>query len=47
MKFLIIEKYGSYIVEAENIEEAVSKAYDSHTGYENIMAVVKAEETPI
>lgn len=47
MKFLIIEKFGTYFVEAEDIEEAVSKAYDSHTGYEYVMAVVKAEETPI
>ena len=44
MKFLIIEKYGGYTVDAEDFEEAVSNAYDNHTGYKNVYAIVKIEQ---
>ena len=44
MKFLIIEKYGGYTVDAEDFEEAVGEAYDNHTGYKNVYAIVKIEE---
>ena len=44
MKFLIITTYGRYTVEAEDIEAALSEAYDSHTGYKNIQAIVRIDE---
>lgn len=44
MEFLIITKFGRYKVEAEDIEEAVQKAYDNHCGYSNIQAVVRIDE---
>lgn len=44
MKFLIITKYGRYVVEAEDIEDAVKQAYDSNAGYSNIQAVVNIDE---
>ena len=44
MKFIIIEKCGCRTIEADDIYEAVSFAEDNHTHYENIYAVVRAEE---
>ena len=44
MEFIILTKYGSYIIECENFEEAVYKAYNNHTGYDNVMAIVRIEE---
>lgn len=40
MKFVIMEKYGSYIVEAEDIEQAVLKSYSNHCGYNAVYGVV-------
>lgn len=44
MKFLIITTYGQYSVDAEDIEEAVIKTYDSNIGYKNIQAVVRIDD---
>ena len=44
MKFLILSKYCSYFIEAEDFEEAVREAWDQHSGYEYVMAIVKVEE---
>ena len=41
MKFLILEKYGSRTIEAEDFDDAVQEAYDTHTGYKDVMAIVK------
>ena len=42
MKFIIITKdYGSFIVEAEDFAQAAEMAYDNHTGYNNVQAIVK------
>ena len=44
MKFLILTKYGSREIEAEDFDEAVSESYDNHIGWNHIMAIVKAED---
>ena len=44
MKFVVIQKYGAYIVDAEDIEAAVQDAWNNHTGYDDVYAVVRAEE---
>ena len=44
MKFIILTKYGSYIVECEDFEAAIHEAYNSSTGYDNVMAIVRIEE---
>ena len=44
MKFLIITCYGSYIIEAEDFQDAAEKAYDTHTKYNNVEAIVKLPE---
>lgn len=41
MKFIIMEEYKSYIVEAENIEEAVIQSYNNHCGYNAVYGVVR------
>lgn len=44
MKFLIITRYGSYTVEAEDFQDAAEQAYDTHTKYSNVDAIVKLPE---
>lgn len=44
MKFIIITTYGSYIVEAEDFAQAADNAYDGHTGYRDVQAIVKMPE---
>lgn len=44
MKFLIITCYGSYIIEAEDFQDAAERAYDTHTKYNNVEAIVKLPE---
>ena len=44
MKYIIITKYGSYTVEAEDFEQAVEEACDDHTGYRDVQAIVKVPE---
>ena len=44
MKFVILTTFGSLIVEAEDIEEAVKEAYNNNTGYRDVLGVVVAEE---
>lgn len=41
MKFLIITRFGSTIIEAEDFEKAAEYAYDDHTGYRDVEAIVK------
>lgn len=41
MQFVIMEKYGSYVVEAEDIESALQKAYSNHNGYADVYGIVK------
>ena len=41
MKFLIITRYGSRVIEAEDFERASNEAYDDHTGYRDVEAIVK------
>ena len=43
MKFLIIEKYGPYTVEAEDLEAAVQQAWNNHTGYDDVYGVGRIE----
>ena len=43
-EFLIITKYGRYIIKAIDIAEAIYQAYDNHTGYSNIQAIVCIDE---
>lgn len=44
MKFIIITKYGSYIIDADDFDQAVEKAYDNHTGYRDVEAIVKVPD---
>lgn len=44
MRFLILTTYGIRETEAEDFETAADDAYDTHTGYKNVLAIVKAEE---
>lgn len=44
MKFLIISRNGSKIIEAEDFEKAVYQACDDHTGYDYVWAIVKLPE---
>ena len=41
MKFIIMKEYGSYIVEAEDIENAVIQSYNNHCGYDAVYGVVR------
>ena len=41
MKFLIITRFGSTIIEADDFDKAVDNAYDDHTGYRDVKAIVK------
>lgn len=40
MKFMVITKYSSQIIEASDIEEAIKLSYDDHTAYDDILCVV-------
>lgn len=44
-KFMIIWDRWQQVIEAENFEEAFEKAYDSHWGYSNLIAIIKILET--
>ena len=39
-KFLIITTYGKRIIECEDFYKAVEEAYDDHTGYEDVVAII-------
>lgn len=41
MKFIIMQEYSSYIVEAEDIEQAVIQSYNDHCGYNAVYGVVR------
>ena len=41
MKFLIITKFGENVIEAEDFAQAADNAYDDHTGYRDVMAIIK------
>ena len=43
MKYLIIATWGQRIIEAEDLEDAVRKAYEDHTGYDNVQAIIKID----
>lgn len=43
MKFLIITEYDRRQIDAEDFEDAVSQAYNYHTGYDNVIAIIKIE----
>ena len=44
MKFIVLTDYSSRIVEAEDIEDAITDSYDNHCGYDHIKAVVRIDE---
>ena len=44
MKFLILAKYGTYSIEAEDIAQAADIAYDSHTAYNDVLAIVVSDD---
>lgn len=44
MKFIIITTNGTRIIEADDFDEAADEAYDSHTGYRDVQAIVKMPE---
>ena len=44
-KFLIITKWGIRECEAEDFEDAVQQAYNNHTRYDDVFAIVRADES--
>jgi len=40
MKFLILGEYSSYIITAEDIEQAILDCYDNNVGYSFIRGVM-------
>ena len=44
MKYIIVKIYGSSVVDVEDLEAAVSEAYNNHTGYDDVLAIVKVPE---
>ena len=44
MKFVIMTTYGSYVIESDDIEDALSNAYDNHTGYDNVVGIVRVPD---
>jgi len=40
-KYLILHNYGSYVIEAEDLGQAVEEAWSNHTGYDDINAIIK------
>lgn len=44
MKYIIITTYGQRIIEAEDFEAAVQEAYDDHTHYWGVQAIVQLDE---
>lgn len=44
MKFMIITTYGTNIIESEDLSTAVDEAYDNHTGYDDVVGVIKVDE---
>lgn len=44
MKFLIIKTWGSYIIEADDISEAVEQSYNNHTKFEDVIGIICIEE---
>ena len=43
MKFLIITTFGQYYIEAEDFENAAQQCYNFHTGYRDVIAIIKIE----
>ena len=39
MKFLIITKYDSYIIEAETWAGAVNETYNTQTGWSDVLSI--------
>ena len=45
MKFMIIWESWQRIIEANDFEDAFNQAYDNHTGYSHLVAIIKIEES--
>ena len=39
MKFVVVTQFDSYIVEADDIDDAIEKMYNSHCGFSHIESV--------
>ena len=44
MKFVVITYFTTYIIEADDFGDAVEKCYDNHSGFVNILAIVRIPE---
>ena len=44
-KFMIITKYDTTIIDAQDWEDAFNKAFDNHTHYDYLIAIVRIQET--
>ena len=44
MKFVIITDNGQYTTDAEDMEAALESAWNNHTGYDDIQAIVRVDE---
>lgn len=43
MKFMIITTNGTYFTESEDFESVANEIYDNHTGYDNIVGIIKID----
>ena len=41
---MIIEIHDQYIIEATDFEDAFNKAYNNHTGYSDLIAIIRILE---
>ena len=44
MKFVVITYYTTRIIEADDIGDAVEKSYNNHSGFADILAIVRIPE---
>lgn len=43
MKFMIVTTNGTYFKESEDFESVANEVYDHHTGYDDIVGIIKVE----
>lgn len=44
MKFVVIKEYSENVIEAEDFEEAFDNAWNNHSGYSDLIAIVRINE---
>lgn len=41
MKFVVMDKHGSYVLIASSFEDAFEQVYSDHTGYSELVGIVR------